>query len=204
MTRIQWAVIAVLVWLVCPAKVPFFSQMPDHSDAFIPFDLSLKTPLWSKLGSCIHSYFHFLIAVELANSNCDCDSHQSLPPIMLHPKASILYKDSQCNNHHYHHHHHYRSTPLLSSAAFFAAPHSYTSINRLWFKRGNMCGPFNFGPKPSFQCNCHCTSTYFLNSIWILHHLLHVTCATIAASINQELQSPCDWTCCTVMNTTSQ
>jgi len=61
-----------------------------------------------------------------------------------------------------------------------------------------------FGPKPSFQCHCHCTSTYSPNSIWLLHHLLHVTCATIAASINRELQSLPDWICCTVMNTRCQ
>jgi len=91
--------------------------MPDHSDAFVPFDLSLKIPLWSKLGSCIHSHFHFLIAVESANSNCDCDSHQSVPPIMPHPNASILYKGRQCNII-------IIKVCLLNSAAFFVALHS--------------------------------------------------------------------------------
>jgi len=107
---------------MCPAKVPFFSQMPDHSDAFVPFDLSVKIPLWSKLGSCIHSHFHFLTAVELANSIVT-DSHQSFPPIIPHPIASILYKDSHCN------HHHIiiiiEVQPLLNSAAFFVTLHSY-------------------------------------------------------------------------------
>jgi hypothetical protein len=118
--------------------------MPDHSDAFNPFDLSLKIPLWSKLGSCIHSHFHFLIAVELANSNCDCDSHQSVPPIMPHPNASILYKDSQCN-----HHHHYRSTNFFEFCSIFCHTTLLLSHNLilLWTGcelNGEMCDPFNW------------------------------------------------------------
>jgi hypothetical protein len=115
--------------------------MPDHSDAIIPFDLSLKIPLWSKLGSCIHSHFHFLNAVESANSNCECGSHQPVPPIMLHPNASFLYRDSQCNHHKKYsllwtvHHFLLHCTPIK--------PHPYTSINRLWIK-GETCVPFNW------------------------------------------------------------
>jgi len=104
--------------------------MPDHSDAFVPFDLSLKIPLWSKLGSCIHSHFHFLIAVESANSNCDCDSHQSVPPIMPHPNASILYKCRQCN------HHHYKSTTSFELCSIFCRTALLVSHNLILLSTG--------------------------------------------------------------------
>jgi type IV secretory pathway protease TraF len=77
--------------------------MPDHSDAFSPFDLGLKIPLWSKLGCFIHSHFHFLIAVDLANSNYDCDYHQPVPAIII----IIIVQ------------------PLLNCAPFFVTLHSY-------------------------------------------------------------------------------
>lgn len=118
--------------------------MPDHSDAFIPFDLSLKILLWSQLGSCIHSHFHFLIAVESADSNCDCDSYQSVPPIMSHPNASILYKDSQCN-----HLHHYRSTTSFELCSIFCRTALLLSHNLILLStgcelNGEMCGPYDW------------------------------------------------------------
>jgi hypothetical protein len=196
---------------VCPAKVPFFSQVPDHSDAFIPFEFKNSTEVQIGLlysQPFMNSCFHFPIAVESANSNCDCDSHQPVPPIMPHPNASLLYGDSQCN--HYHH----SSTTSSELCTIFCCTALLWSRNRILLStgcelKGETCGPFDchamtFGPKRSFQCHCHCTLTYSLNSIWLLHHLLHVTYTTVAASINQVLQSLPDWTCCTVMNTRSQ
>ena len=121
---------------MCPAKVPFFSQMPDHSDAFVPFDLSVKIPLWSKLGSCIHSHFHFLTAVELANSIVT-DSHQSFPPIIPHPLQSSS------------HHHHYRSTTSFELCSIFCHTALLLSHNLILLStgcelNGETCGPFDW------------------------------------------------------------
>ena len=147
----------------------------------------------------MNSHFHFLIAVESADSNCDCDSHKSVPPFMLHSNPSFIYWDNWCN--HYH-----RSTTIfelctiICHTALIIKPSPYTSINRLWIKWGKHVWPVKLNHAVtfflSFQCHSHCTITCPLDSIWLSCHLLHATCTTSAAPawLTQELQN---WTCLT-------
>lgn len=68
------------------------------------------------------------------------------------------------------------------------------------FNGGKMFCPYkpNFTMNctgPSFWCHCRCTSASLLNQIWLLCHLLYVTCTTSATSyqkikcLQQKLQA---------------
>jgi hypothetical protein len=66
--------------------------------------------------------------------------------------------------------------------AFSLCHHCTPPSGKNMFRPQNPTCTTNFFAGPSFQCCCHCTSTYRMNRIWLLRHLLHVTPTTSATS----------------------